>query len=189
MPASPGNGPGQTPNYKKYCLNCDKRIRQTGTQARSHPRKIGNTQIDGYVSYLEANGKPKTKEEVLSGYICNPCYCQYQAKYKGQYDQDIENRRKSRTNHSNAPCARRIPVPSTSRETAPSTDPVPASTTKEPQHRGAGQNPEPPSDQHIENEDPEQDYPMGNSTGKRLLSLILSDCQLIPLMYMTEHRL
>ncbi len=162
MPAPPGAGPGPTPKYK-YCLNCDKCIRRTGTQSKSNPRKIGNTQVDGYIKYLEANGKAKTKEEVVAGFICNPCYCQYQAKYKGQYDQDIENRRKARANHSNPLSTSKNPTPSTSRDTTTSADSTPAWTNEDPRPTDDGQ--EPQSDGNVENERPEQYDPRENNTG------------------------
>ena len=125
MSSAPGNDPGisKKNDPAKYCLNCEKCIRKTRSQAKSNPRKIGQTQADGYLKYLEANGKTKTKKEVVDGYICNPCYCKYQFKYKGQYDAELENRRKACSNPATPPSTSRNPGPIGSNEDPVSTDP------------------------------------------------------------------
>ncbi len=113
----------------KYCLDCDKRIVKTSRQAKSNPRKIGNIQAAGYLKYLEANGKFKSKQDVLDGHLCSPCYTKYQYKYKGQYDPEFENRKKLRTNTTTSPGPE--PEPGTSGATVepeghdPSADPNP----------------------------------------------------------------
>ncbi len=70
------------PDCSKYCLECEKRIRQSGRQAKSYPHKIGKTLVNGYLQYLQAIGKPKTRNEVLDRYLCSRCHSQYYMKYR-----------------------------------------------------------------------------------------------------------
>ncbi len=79
-------------DWNRICLNCDKRIRKTKGQARLYLRKIGKTLVDGYLRYLEALGKSKSKDDVLNGYLCSPCYLQYRKKYRPLYDREFGKR-------------------------------------------------------------------------------------------------